>query len=122
MPLQYASGSGNWSAWRGLPFDASSLLANGWTVGASRTATYQKSSEGMVTVNAGLVAGTVTASTVIATLPSEYRPKADVSYIPCGTNTSIATINILANGNVTVQSAPANAVMSINVSFPSFVI
>lgn len=118
---RFASGGGNWSQWRGLQNNLGALLTNGWTVGASRSATYQKSVEGMVTLSAILVAGTVTAGTIIATLPAEFRPKNDISYVLCGTNTVTASVNILANGTITVQSVPSDAVLSLAISFPSFV-
>lgn len=118
---RFASGGSNWSKWRGMQNTMEPLLVNGWTVGASRTATYQKSLEGVITIGATLVAGTVTTGTTIANLPVGFRPKSDISYIACGTNTTIATINILANGNINVQSVPSGAILSLSVSFPSFV-
>ncbi|HHA1754564.1 TPA: GDSL-type esterase/lipase family protein [Enterobacter kobei] len=112
-----------WSDFRGQSYDiTSSMLSNSWTVAASRSATYQKSREGVVTINAMLVPGTVATGTTIMTLPADYRPKNVISYIACGANNGYASINILTNGQVQINSIPAGAaVLTINVTFPALV-
>lgn len=112
-----------WTDFRGQAFDiTSAMLSNGWTVGASRSATYQKSSEGVVTINAMLIPGTVTSGATIMTLPADYRPKNVISYIACGANNGYASINIFTNGQVKINSIPAGAtVLTINVTFPALV-
>lgn len=113
-----------WTDFRGQAFDiTSAMLSNGWTVGASRSATYQKSSEGVVTINAMLIPGTVTSGATIMTLPADYLPKNVISYIACGANNGYASINILTNGQVQINSIPAGAgVLTINVTFPALVV
>lgn len=110
-----------WSVWRGLQNSMAGILQNSWAIGASRTGTYQKSIDGVVTISAVLTGGTTTAGTVIMTLPAGFRPKSDISYIPCGTNTAVGLINILANGQVTIQSFPSGSVLTILTSFPALV-
>lgn len=121
---RYGTRSGNvWSEFRGQSFDVTTaMLSNGWTVAASRSATYQKSNEGVVTINAMLSPGTVTAGTTVMTLPADYRPKNVISYIACGANNGFASINILTNGQVQINSIPAGAsVLTMNVTFPALV-
>jgi hypothetical protein len=90
-----------WSAWRALRTDITkAMLANGWTAAVSRSATYQKSAEGVVTIDAMLVPGTVTANTTIFTLPVGFRPKNNISYIACGANNGYASVNITTGGAV----------------------
>ena len=121
---RYGTRTGNiWSDFRGqsLTF-TTSMLSNGWTIAASRSATYQKSCEGVVTINAMLVPGTVASGTTILTLPTDYRPKNIISYIACGTNNGYASINILTNGQVQISSIPVSStVLTINVTFPALV-
>lgn len=110
-----------WSNWRGLQNSMTPILQNGWSVASSRTGTYQKSTDGVVTLSAVLTGGTTTTGTVVMTLPTGFRPKNDISYIPCGTNTGTALFNVLANGQVTIQSFPSGSVLTIVTSFPALV-
>lgn len=110
-----------WSTWRGKQNDVTSILQNSWAIAASRSGTYQKSVDGVVSLNCVLTGGTTTAGTVIMTLPVGYRPKFDISYIPCGTNSAIGMINVLANGQVTIQLFPSGSVLTIVTSFPALV-
>lgn len=122
---RYGTRSGaTWSDFRGQSYAITTgMLSNSWTVAASRSATYQRSCEGVVTINAMLVPGTVTSGTTIMTLPADYRPKNVISYIACGANNGYASINILTNGQVQINSIPASAtVLTINVTFPSLVV
>lgn len=113
-----------WSAWRGLRTDITTgMLANGWASAAARSATYQKSDDGVVTIDAMLVPGTVTANTTIFTLPVGFRPKNNISYIACGANNGYASVNITTGGAVQINSIPASAtVLTLNISFPSVVV
>lgn len=111
-----------WSTWRGYQYPISSLLLNSWTVGSSRSATYQKSIDGIVTVSAVLTGGVTTSGTTVLTLPSGFRPKYDISYIPCGTNSAVGLINILANGNVNIQLYPSGSILTLNFSFPALIV
>lgn len=122
---RYGTRAGNvWSDFRGQAFNiTTAMLSNGWTIAASRSCTYQRSNEGVVTINAMLVPGTVTAGTLIMTLPADYRPKNVISYVACGANNGYAAINILTNGQVQIQIFPASAsVLTVNVTFPSIVV
>ncbi|EFL2978890.1 hypothetical protein RNM22_004869, partial [Escherichia coli] len=110
-----------WSTWRGNQYDMSGILQNGWSVGEARSGTYQKSAEGVVTLSAVLTGGNTSVGTVIMVLPEGFRPKNDISYIPSGTDSSVALINILSNGKVTIQSYPSGTVLVINTTFPSLV-
>lgn len=67
----------------------------------------------------GLIrSGVTTAGTVIATLPAGFRPVSD-SHIPIVSNGVFAVINILANGQIKVNSNVANAWTSLaNISHP----
>lgn len=113
-----------WSVWRGLRTDITAgMLANGWALAASRSATYQKSLDGVVTIDAMLAPGTVTANTTIFTLPAGFRPKNTISYIACGANNGYASVNITTGGAVQINSLPASAaVLTLNISFPSLVV
>ncbi|EFM0223653.1 hypothetical protein DA41_002157 [Escherichia coli] len=110
-----------WSTWRGNQYDMSGILQNGWSVGEARSGTYQKSAEGVVTLSAVLTGGNTSVGTVIMVLPEGFRPKNDISYIPSGTDSSVALINILSNGKVTIQRYPSGTVLVINTTFPSLV-
>lgn len=114
----------SWSVWRGLRTDITAgMLSNGWTVAASRSATYQKSVDGVVTIDAMLVPGTVTANTTIFTLPVGFRPKNSISYIACGANNGYASVNITTGGAVQINSITAGATaLTLNISFPSVVV
>lgn len=113
-----------WSEFRGQQFDVTTgMMSNGWTLAAARSNTYQKSSEGVVTINLTVVPGTVTVGTTIVTLPVGYRPKNPLSYLPAGANNGYASIDILANGQLQVRSLPASAAsLSITMSFPALVV
>lgn len=122
--IRYGTRSGaTWSDFRDQSYDiTTAMLSNSWTIAAARSATYQKSREGVVTINAMLVPGTVASGTTIMTLPADYRPKNVISYIACGANNGYTSINILTNEQVQINSIPAGAtVLTINVTFPALV-
>ncbi|HDF2344050.1 TPA: hypothetical protein PC598_003702 [Morganella morganii] len=113
--------TGSWSEWRGLQNDMTPILKSGWVIGASRSATYQKSLDGIITISAILTGGTTTKGGIIATLPVGFRPKYDISYIPCASNNAMVLINVLANGDMVIEQFPSGSVLSVNINFPSYI-
>ncbi|HDF2343808.1 TPA: hypothetical protein PC598_003431 [Morganella morganii] len=114
--------TGGWSEWRGRQNDMTPILKSGWVVGASRSATYQKSLDGIITISAILTGGTTTKGGIIATLPVGFRPKYDISYIPCASNNAMVLINVLANGDMVIEQFPSGSVLSVNINFPVYVL
>lgn len=106
-----------WGAWRGVPVTiASSMMANSWTA----SGTYHKSTDGTVTLCSTLTPGILTVDTTIMTLPDGYRPRVEMKYVVCGTNSGFATVKVSTSGIVTVTSIPVDATeMSLNITFPT---
>lgn len=81
-------------------------MSAGWVFYGSNFTTpqYTKSSDGMVTIKGLIKSGTTTAGTVIFTLPPGYRPAERQIYVAQATGAGFARVDILANGQIQIQS------------------
>lgn len=102
----YPTGSVTWIA---------PTLQNGWVNygGSWKTAGYTKSSDGMVTLTGLIKSGTTSNGTVIATLPSGYRPS---EIIICDANTNpnaFARVDINPSGTIVANGSVTNPYLSL---------
>lgn len=99
------SGTGTYNRFR----DATAAsLQNSWT--GSSAFCFWKNDQDELCFDGNLVAGTVTAGTLVFTLPVGYRPAAaTVISARNGTDATSADFNVATNGQVTVKAVPASA-------------
>ncbi|MCR4297515.1 MAG: hypothetical protein NUV75_01995 [Gallionella sp.] len=90
-------------------------LQNSWVNfgGTEITFGYWKDSVGMVHIQGGIKSGTVTAGTLVFTLPSSYRPYAVIE-LGGFSDSGYWAITIDAAGAATIKLAPANTFASLN--------
>lgn len=99
-------------------------LLNGWVAFAASNATLQfiKSTDGIVHVFGAIKNGTITNGTIIATLPTGFRPSETVR-VPIFVNNAgtaqIAEVSVDSAGDVRIGFVLANSQLNINFSFPA---
>lgn len=118
-----APSAGTNFTWDAFPILSSGglSLSNGWSAAGSTTVSAQDI-KGLIKLQGYMTGGTTTVGTLIATLPTGYRPSQDVySPAPCGSAlNAFCTLRIWTNGSVTIQTAPASAGLSLEgISFAS---
>lgn len=92
--------------WTGFSGRATALtLQNGWVAygGAFGAPSYWQSADGTIFLSGMMKDGTVTAATLIATLPANFRPAADQIFC-CAGNASFVFIKIASDGQIILQS------------------
>lgn len=96
--------------------------ANGWAAAGGSWAppTVRRQADGTVHLFGEIAPGTLTAGTVIATLPTGYRPSGDATFrVPGGSATAAADLFVTAGGNVTLQNT-AGTITRIGLSTVRF--
>jgi len=101
----------NWRDWSSAPPNGLTL-SGGWSA-SGKNLTYEKVN-GVVHLSGRIGGGTITAGTVIATLPAGYRPQFDQYFaITCGAG--LATVGIIsviaATGAITIVSVSNNTLL-----------
>jgi hypothetical protein len=86
---------------------AALTTANGWAAAGGSWAppVLRRQVDGTVQLFGEIAPGTLTAGTVIATLPTGYRPSADATFrVPGGAATAGADLFVTSGGNITLQN------------------
>ncbi len=110
--------SGNaWNLWAG---EVNALtLQNSWITfgGGFDTPKAVLDNSGIVTVTMVISGGTVTANTVLSTLPAGLRPSATVGPFLCYTSGAPSSVRIESSGNIIVHTVADVTGTAINCSF-----
>jgi Tfp pilus assembly protein PilE len=108
--LWYPGTVGSWST---------PTFQNGWSNygGNYPTLQYTKASDGVVTIRGLVKGGTATSGTVIANLPSGYRPPA-TELLATSSNNDLGRVDVTAAGNILFRNG-TNSWFAINVSYIS---
>jgi hypothetical protein len=106
-------------AWTPAATDGALVLNNGWVPFAAGWAdpTAVKSVDGIVHVSAILKNGTITAGTVIGTLPVGMRPLGLVGYFTGFSAGAVIRVFVNASGQILIADAASATNLSIQVSF-----
>jgi hypothetical protein len=108
------AGSGSpWSPWSGKVEGLT--LANGWgnLYGALMYAHMVTTNDGLVMLGGEITNGTVTAGTVITTLPAGARPVATQRFV-VATNGGTAVLAVAADGTVSIVSGATATSLSLS--------
>jgi hypothetical protein len=91
-------------------------LLNGWeNYGAGWTpASYGRDSQGFIHLRGLIKSGTVTASTVLFVLPTDFRPTLNAGPFITISNGAASRVDVLADGSVTIEGTTSNVYLSLN--------